>query len=137
MTLSLAAPGVNLRYNHLGDDAAEGACGVETLPVIGWNREAPVASRGGIFMSHSTSGSSRSRAGTAGECRGALAGGPSRQVQVLHYPGTPQADGAPRYLPSQHDSDLPIELVTLIDLPCTPEVPGIHLLSPAPPQGEP
>jgi hypothetical protein len=40
---------------------------------------------------------------------------------------TPQADGAPRYLPSQHDSDLPAELVTLIDLLCTPEVPGIHL----------
>ncbi len=49
-----------------------------------------------------------------------------------HYPPppdtrTPQADGAPRYLPSQHDSDLPDELVTLIDLPCTPEVPGTHL----------
>ena len=34
---------------------------------------------------------------------------------------------APRYLPSQHDSDLPTRLMTLIDLPCTPEVPGIHL----------
>jgi hypothetical protein len=31
------------------------------------------------------------------------------------------------YLPSQHDSDLPDELVTLIDLPCIPEAPGIHL----------
>jgi len=30
-----------------------------------------------------------------------------------------------RYRPSQHDSDLPTEPVTLIDLPCTPEVPGI------------
>jgi hypothetical protein len=29
--------------------------------------------------------------------------------------------------PSQHDSDLPTEPVTLIDLRCTPEVPGIHL----------
>jgi hypothetical protein len=48
-----------------------------------------------------------------------------------HYPPapdtrTPQADGAPRHLPSQQDSNLPAELVTLIDLPCTPEVPGIH-----------
>jgi uncharacterized RDD family membrane protein YckC len=32
-----------------------------------------------------------------------------------------------RYRPSQHDSDLPTEPVTLIGLPCTPEVPGIHL----------
>ena len=36
-----------------------------------------------------------------------------------HYPPTPdtrtpQADGAPRHLPSQHDSNLPAELVTLI-----------------------
>jgi hypothetical protein len=31
-----------------------------------------------------------------------------------------------RYQPSQHDSDLPAERITLIDLPCTPEVPGIH-----------
>ncbi len=42
---------------------------------------------------------------------------------------TPQADGAPRYPPSQHDSDLPDERVTLIDLPCTPEIHGIHLPS--------
>jgi hypothetical protein len=32
-----------------------------------------------------------------------------------------------RHRPSQHDSDLPAELVTPIDLPCTPEVPSIHL----------
>jgi hypothetical protein len=49
-----------------------------------------------------------------------------------HYPPTPdtrtpQADGAWGCRPSQHDSDLPTEPVTLIDLPCTSEVPGIHL----------
>ncbi len=56
---------------------------------------------------------------------------PTRPRRYPPAPGThtPQADGAPRYLPSQHDGDLPTELVTLIDLPCTPEVPGIHLRS--------
>jgi hypothetical protein len=29
--------------------------------------------------------------------------------------------------PSQHDSDPPTKLLTLIDLRCTPQVPGIHL----------
>ena len=42
---------------------------------------------------------------------------PAHRKQMAHW----------RYRPSQHDSDLPTEPVTLIDLPCTPEVPGIHL----------
>ena len=42
---------------------------------------------------------------------------PAHRKQMAHW----------RYQPSQHDSDLPAEPVTLIDLSCTPDVPGIHL----------
>ena len=70
--------------------------------------------------------------GAAASCRGPPPKSLKAPARPRHYPSAPdtrkpQADGVPRYLPSQHDSDLPDELVTLIDLPCTPEVPGIHL----------
>jgi hypothetical protein len=42
---------------------------------------------------------------------------PVHRKQIAHW----------RCRPSQHDSDLPTEPVTVIDLPCTPEVTGIHL----------
>ena len=41
---------------------------------------------------------------------------PAHRKQMEHW----------RYQPSQHDSDLPAERITLIDLSCTPEEPGIH-----------
>ncbi len=74
----------------------------------------------------------RGTGGAAASCRG-RPDEVKTPARPRHYPPapdtrTPQADGAPRYLPSQHDSDLPAELVTLIDLPCTPEVPDIYLL---------
>jgi hypothetical protein len=74
----------------------------------------------------------RGTGGAAASCRGPPRRGQKPPARPRHYPPapgtrTPQADGAPRYLPSQHDSNLPAELVTLIDLPCTPEVPDIHL----------
>ena len=74
----------------------------------------------------------RGTGGATASCRGPPRRGQKPPTRPRHYPQapdtrTPQADGAPRYLPSQHDSDLPAELVTLIDLPCTPEVPDIHL----------
>jgi hypothetical protein len=74
----------------------------------------------------------RGTGGAAASCRGPPRRGPKPPARPRHHPPTadtrtPQADGAPRHLPSQHDSNLPTELVTLIDLPCTPEVPGIHL----------
>jgi hypothetical protein len=74
----------------------------------------------------------RGTGGAAASCRGPPRRGRKPPARPRHYPPapdtrTPQADGAARHLPSQHDSDLPAELVTPINLPCTPDVPGIHL----------
>ena len=39
----------------------------------------------------------------------------------------PTRASAPPYLPGQHGSDVPTRLMTLIDLPFTSEIPGIHV----------